>query len=129
MKSIKCKWDLVSVHWTDAFDGENGWTDIKDYKPFPRTVVTVGWLWPDCLEGHVTLVTSYFPDEVVNMKTVGMPTHIPNGMVISQTVLKQASVVLPEAQTKELAVEQMLSAFSQRNQPSQVKFPHESSPL
>ena len=118
MKPVKCKWDLVSVHWTDAFDGENGWTDIKEYKPFPRTVVTVGWLWKDCLEGHVTLVTSYFPDEIENMKTVGMPTHIPNGMVISQTVLKQASVVLPEAQVKELRVEQMLAAFSQRNQPS-----------
>ena len=128
MKAVKCKWDLVSLHWTDAFDGENGWTDIKDYKPFPRTVVTVGWLWKDCLEGHVTLVTSYFPDEIENMKTVGMPTHIPNGMVISQTVLKQASVLLPEAQVKELQVEQMLAAFSQRNQPFRVKPQNVASP-
>ena len=95
MKPIKCNWDLVSLHWLDAFDGENGWTETKDYKPYRRTVVTVGWLWPDCLEGHVTLVTSYFPDEVPNLKTVGMPTHIPNAMVISQTVLKQASILLP----------------------------------
>ena len=128
MKPIKCKWDLVSVHWTDAFDGENGWTDIKEYKPFPRTVVTVGWLWKDCLEGHVTLVTSYFPDEIENMKTVGMPTHIPNGMVISQTVLKQASVLLPEAQVKELQVEQMLAASLPHHQPFRVKPQNVASP-
>ena len=95
MKPIKCNWDLVSVHWRDAYDAENGWTVIKDYKPTDTTVVTVGWLWPNCLEGHVTLVTSYFPDEVPNLKTVGMPTHIPNGMVISQTILKQPSILLP----------------------------------
>ena len=59
MKPIKCNWDLVSVHWRDAYDAENGWTVIKDYKPTDTTVVTVGWLWPDCLEGYVTLVTSY----------------------------------------------------------------------
>ena len=32
-KEVRCPWPLVSVHWRDAFDGENGWTDIKDYKP------------------------------------------------------------------------------------------------
>ena len=121
MKAVKCKWDLVSLHWTDAFDGENGWTDIKDYKPFPRTVVTVGWLWKDCLEGHVTLVTSYFPDEVVNLKTVGMPTHIPNGMIIAQTVLRQASVFLPEHQEKESPSEQTLPSSLKRYQPSRAK--------
>jgi hypothetical protein len=96
MKQIKCTWDLVSIHWRDAYDGENGWTTIKEYKPTDATVVTVGWLWPNCLEGYVTLVTSYFPDEVPNLKTVGMPTHIPNEMIIKQTILKQASVVLPK---------------------------------
>jgi len=96
MKPIKCNWDLVSIHWRDAFDGENGWTDVKEYKPKDATVVTVGWLWEDCLDGYITLVTSYFPDEVPSLKTVGMPTHIPVGMIISQSVLKQASVVLPE---------------------------------
>lgn len=100
MKPIKCNWDLVSVHWVDAYDGENGWTETRDYKPTSRTVVTVGWLWPNCLDGHVTLVTSYFPDEVPNLKTVGMPTHIPDGMVLSQTVLKQAQVVLAEPISK-----------------------------
>ncbi len=42
MKKVKCNWDLVSVHWRDAFDGENGWTDVKEYKAKEATVVTVG---------------------------------------------------------------------------------------
>ena len=121
MKPIKCNWDLVSVHWRDAFDGENGWTDIKEYKPKDATVVTVGWLWPDCLEGYVTLVTSYFPDEVPNLKTAGMPTHIPLGMIISQTTLKQASVFLPEHQEQESLSAQTLPASLKRYQPSRAK--------
>ena len=121
MKPIKCNWDLVSIHWRDAFDGENGWTDTKDYKPKDATVVTVGWLWPDCLEGYVTLVTSYFPDEVPNLKTTGMPTHIPNGMIIAQTVLRQASVFLPEHQEKESPNGQTPPSSLKRYQPSRVK--------
>ena len=42
MKPIKCNWDLMSIHWRDAYDAENGWTVIKDYKPTDTTVVTVG---------------------------------------------------------------------------------------
>ena len=121
MKPIKCNWDLMSIHWRDAYDAENGWTVIKDYKPTDTTVVTVGWLWPDCLEGYVTLVTSYFPDEVPNLKTVGMPTHIPIGMIISQSVLKQASVFLPEHQEKESPSLQTLPSSLKRYQPLQAK--------
>ena len=76
-----CPWSLVAVLWKDAFDGPNGWTDIKEYEAKSAMVCTVGWLWPDCLEGYVTLVNSYFPDEVDDMATVGMPVHIPVGMV------------------------------------------------
>jgi hypothetical protein len=47
----RCPWSLVSVLWEDAFDGENGWTDIETYSPVPAMVVTVGYLWPDCLPG------------------------------------------------------------------------------
>ena len=126
MKPIKCNWDLVSVHWRDAFDGENGWSDTKEYKPKDATVVTVGWLWPDCLEGYVTLVTSYFPDEVPNLKTVGMPTHIPNGMIIAQTVIKQASVYLPEHPEQELPNSKMLHASSLGHPPFREKFQNES---
>lgn len=84
-----CPWSLVSVLWEDAFDGENGWTDIAHYKPTKAMVVTVGYLWPDCLHGYITVVNSYFPDEVPEMQTVGMPVHIPVGMVRNLTILEQ----------------------------------------
>ena len=85
----KCNWALVAVHWRDAFDGDNGWTDVETYKPTEATVVTVGWVWPDCLEGYVTLVNSYFPDEVPDLKTTGMSVHIPTNMVLKITILEQ----------------------------------------
>lgn len=96
MKEIKCDWPLVSIHWRDAFDGDNGWTEIESYKTKEATVMTVGWLWANCLPGYVTVVNSYFPDEVPDMKTVGMPIHIPVGMVMDIVVLEQASAKLPE---------------------------------
>jgi hypothetical protein len=88
---MKCSWALVSVLWEDAFDGENGWTEIADYKPTKAMVVTVGYLWPNCIKGYLTLVNSYFPDEVEDMQTVGMPVHIPNGMVKQISLLEQPS--------------------------------------
>lgn len=84
-----CPWPLVCVLWEDAFDGENGWTEIKEYQPEPAMVVTVGYLWPDCLKGYVTVVNSYFPDEVDDMSTVGMPVHIPSGMVRQVVLIEQ----------------------------------------
>ena len=82
MAGVKpCPWALVAVLWEDAFDGENGWTEIDSYKPEPAIVVTVGYVWPDCLAGYLTVVNSYFPDEAEDMQTVGMPVHIPTGMV------------------------------------------------
>ena len=78
---MSCPWSLVAVHWTDAFDSENGWIDVEDYKPSPTTVVSVGFQWPDCLEGYVSITGSYMPDEPPDLHTVGMVVHIPNGMV------------------------------------------------
>ena len=82
-------WSLVVVHWKDAFDGENGWTDTSEYHPSPAMVATVGWLWPDCLAGYVTVVNSYFPDDLPAIDTVGMPVHIPVGMVDRIVLLDQ----------------------------------------
>lgn len=76
-----CPWALVMVLWEDAFDGENGWCDVQHYRPDPQLVWSVGWLWPNCLEGYVTITGSFMPDEVPDLKTVGMPTHIPKNMV------------------------------------------------
>ena len=95
-KDVKSEWALVVIHWRDAFDGENGWTDLEKYTPEDTTVVTVGWLVPDMLANYVTVVNSYFPDEVEDPKTVGMPIHIPIGMVIKTIVLEQPTVVLQD---------------------------------
>lgn len=89
---VKSPWALVAVHWMDAFDAENGWCDIGDYKPAPCYVVSVGWLWPDCLDGYVTITGSYMPDEVPDLKTVGMPTHIPVSMVKQVIQLEQPEI-------------------------------------
>jgi hypothetical protein len=84
-------WSLIVVYWEDAFDGPNGWTDTTEYKTEPAMVATVGWLWPDCLEGYLTLVNSYFPDDLPDIDTVGMPVHIPLGMIRKTVLLDQPS--------------------------------------
>lgn len=76
-----CNWEFVAVHWLDAFDGDTGWVTVGDYKPTPQTVVNVGWIWPDCLEGHLTLVASTCPNEYGDIKTVGQVFHIPTQMI------------------------------------------------
>lgn len=87
-----CPWSLVAVLWEDAFDGENGWTEVHSYRPEAAMVVTVGYLWPDCLSGYLTVVNSYFPDEVDDMQTVGMPVHIPVGMVREIKAINQPAL-------------------------------------
>lgn len=95
---IKCPWALVAVHWIDAFDGENGWTEVEKYEPARTTVVTVGFLWPDCLQGYLTLVSSYMPDEVPDLKITSGPVHIPLGMVLKIVLLDQPEIDLEECQ-------------------------------
>jgi hypothetical protein len=97
----KSTWPLVAIHWRDAYDGSNGWTEVKNYEAEQCTVVTVGWLWEGCLEGYVTLVGSYMPDEVDDPKTVGMPVHIPVGMILETFVLEQPMVNLPWMELKQ----------------------------
>jgi len=73
---------LVAVVWTDAFDSENGWINVKTYKPKTCHVVSVGFLWEDCLPGHVSITGSWFPEEDSDeADDVGMVSHIPSGMV------------------------------------------------
>jgi len=122
-KNVKSEWALVVVHWRDAFDGENGWTDLEKYTPEDTTVVTVGWLIPDMLEGYITVVNSYFPDEVEDPKTVGMPIHIPTGMVIKTVILEQPTVALQDSSDspQESPSLQKPASPSQGYQPSQEK--------
>jgi len=84
-----CPWSLVVVHWIDAFDSSNGWISLSDYHPKQADIVTVGYLYPDCLEGYVTLTGSYMADELPKMENVGMLTHIPCSMVQKIVVLEQ----------------------------------------
>lgn len=86
-----CPWALVRVEWMDAFDAPSGWVDVDDYQKEvkPTIVVTVGYLWPDCLDGHITVTASYIPEELPNLETVDSPAHIPVGMVRSIVVLDQ----------------------------------------
>jgi hypothetical protein len=84
-----CPWSLVVIHWIDAFDSSNGWISLSDYHPQQADIVTVGYLYPDCLEGYVTLTGSYMADELPKMENVGMLTHIPCSMVQKIVVLEQ----------------------------------------
>lgn len=77
----RCPWALVAIHWVDAFDSPNGWIDTKEYKPKTQHVVSVGWVWPDLLEGYLSITTSWCPNEEPEMDTLGMVTHVPLGMV------------------------------------------------
>lgn len=129
-KDVKSEWALVVIHWRDAFDGENGWTDLDKYAPEETTVVTVGWLVPDMLAGYVTVVNSYFPDEVDDPKTVGMPVHIPVGMVIKTVTLHQPTVSIPdssESPQQEQSSSQTLPSFLPDYPPSLERFQNEAS--
>jgi hypothetical protein len=84
-----CPWSLVVIHWIDAFDSSNGWISLSDYHPQQADIVTVGYLYPDCLQGYVTLTGSYMADELPKMENVGMLTHIPCSMVQKIVVLEQ----------------------------------------
>jgi hypothetical protein len=89
----KCPWSLVAVHWVDAFDSTNGWINTKEYKPKTQHVVSVGWLWPDILEGYVSVTCSWCPMEEPELDTVGMVTHIPVGMVQKVVVIDEPAWV------------------------------------
>jgi hypothetical protein len=84
-----CPWSLVAIHWIDAFDSSNGWINLTDYDPKQADIVSVGYLYPDCLEGYVTITGSYMADELPKMENVGMLTHIPCAMVQKIIMLEQ----------------------------------------
>jgi hypothetical protein len=70
-------WPLVVCQWKDAHAGsDTSWTDTATYKPEEVHVLSAGWVWPKCLEGHLTLVASTV-GEPLNPQTVGDIIHIP----------------------------------------------------
>lgn len=79
---------LVLIEWLDAFDGHPGWVDLEAYHPHMMKPVTVGWLVPDFMEGHITVMGSYLIDKNDNNSVhYSTPSHIPEGMVQSITYL------------------------------------------
>jgi hypothetical protein len=79
---------LALVIWHDAFDGNPGWVDLETYKPTPMQPYSVGWLIPDFMEGHITLMGSFMVDYNDNKEVhYSTPSHIPVGMVQSITYL------------------------------------------
>ena len=70
-------WPLVVCQWKDAHaGGEGSWTDVATYKPEEVHVLSTGWVWPKCLEGHLTLISSTI-GEPIAPETVGDILHIP----------------------------------------------------
>lgn len=79
---------LALIEWHDAFDGNPGWVDLDDYKPVPMRPYSVGWIVPDFMEGHITLMGSFMIDYNSNKELhYSTPSHIPMGMVQSITYL------------------------------------------
>jgi len=85
----KCLWSLVKIKWEDAFDSDNGWIHLPNYKPKTANFVTVGYLIPDLLDGYLSVTSTYDPDEAEEGEcdTVGMVTHILAKMVTSIQVI------------------------------------------
>jgi hypothetical protein len=85
--STSPKFTLVKVFWEDAFDSENGWIHLSDYKPETARFETVGYLIPDLLDGYVSVTSTIDPDEAPDYETVGMVVHILVSMVTGMQVL------------------------------------------
>lgn len=79
--STTTEWDLVSVTWVDAFDGDTGWTEIEEYEAHECLCVSVGFIWPGVLEGYLTLVSGFIIDADEAIHTVSNVAHIPLSMV------------------------------------------------
>lgn len=75
------EWDLVSVTWVDAFDGDTGWTEVEEYEAQECLCVSVGFIWPNALDGYVTLVSGFIIDNEEPLNTVSNVAHIPTSMV------------------------------------------------
>ena len=70
-------WPLVVCQWKDAHSGsDSSWTDTATYKPEEVHVLSTGWVWPKCLEGHLTLISSTI-GEPIEPEVVGDILHIP----------------------------------------------------
>lgn len=75
------EWELVSITWVDAFDGDTGWTEVAEYEAVECLCVSVGFVWPGALDGYLTLVSGFIVDPDEEIATVSNVAHIPLSMV------------------------------------------------
>ena len=90
------QWQLVLVQWADAHTGEDGpgWTDTAEYVPGPCLPLTVGWIWPNCKPGYLTLVGTVMND-AMEPETVSDINHIPMACVTAVYSLHYATPIDP----------------------------------
>lgn len=74
-------WPMVVVQWRDTHSAPGTWIEPGMYEPEPVMALSVGWVWPQCLEGHLTVVGTVMPD-AENPKLVSDVTHIPMENVV-----------------------------------------------
>jgi hypothetical protein len=70
-------WPMVVVQWRDAHSGgDASWTLTDGYEPEVVMPITVGWVWPRCKPGYMTLVGTVMND-AEEPEVVGDINHIP----------------------------------------------------
>jgi hypothetical protein len=89
-------WPLVLVQWMDAHTGEDGpgWTSTDEYVPGPCMPLTVGWIWPKCKPGYLTLVGTVMNDPM-EPETVSDINHLPWSCVTAIYALSYATPIDP----------------------------------
>lgn len=89
-------WPLVLVQWKDAHTGEEGpgWTDTAEYVAGPCLPLTVGWIWPNCKEGYLTLCGTVMND-AAEPDTVSDINHVPWECVTAIYALSYATPIDP----------------------------------
>jgi hypothetical protein len=90
------QWTLVLVQWVDAHSGDEGpgWTDTENYVPGPCVPMTVGWIWPDCKPGYLTLCGTVM-NTAFEPETVSGVEHIPLSCVTAVYSMHYARPIDP----------------------------------
>ena len=74
-------WPMVVVQWRDTHSAPGPWLEPSTYEPSPVLALSVGWVWPKCLDGHLTVVGTVMPD-ASEPALVSDVTHIPMENVV-----------------------------------------------
>lgn len=70
-------WPMVVVQWRDAHQGgEGSWTLTDDYEPENCVPLSVGWVWPKCKPGYLTLCSTVM-NHAEEPEVVSDINHIP----------------------------------------------------